>query len=155
MGFFDNMGDRPIREPEWRPYAVEGTVADDAENVVGNAGEPHLSRTGDEGGAEGLERHALGRVDHQRPLGRDGRRAVAAEVERERRDPERKQIGHQGRPAVPGGRILVSQDGERKPLPRRPRRSHDRHGDEDGHPLHLVRDRTSRVGPRHPPTGMH
>jgi C-terminal processing protease CtpA/Prc len=34
MGFFDNMGDRPIREPEWRPYAIEGTVADDAENVA-------------------------------------------------------------------------------------------------------------------------
>jgi len=34
MGFFDNMGNRPIREPEWRPYAVEGTVADDAEGVA-------------------------------------------------------------------------------------------------------------------------
>ena len=34
MGFFDNMGDRPIREPEWRPYAIEGTVADDAESVA-------------------------------------------------------------------------------------------------------------------------
>ena len=34
MGFFDNMGDRPIREPDWRPYAIEGTVADDAENVA-------------------------------------------------------------------------------------------------------------------------
>jgi len=34
MGFFDNMGDRPIREPEWRPYAIEGTVADDAEHVA-------------------------------------------------------------------------------------------------------------------------
>ena len=34
MGFFDNMGNRPIREPEWRPYAIEGTVADDAENVA-------------------------------------------------------------------------------------------------------------------------
>jgi hypothetical protein len=34
MGFFDNMGDRPIRKPEWRPYAIEGTVADDAENVA-------------------------------------------------------------------------------------------------------------------------
>ena len=34
MGFFDNMGNRPIREPEWRPYAVEGPVADDAENVA-------------------------------------------------------------------------------------------------------------------------
>ena len=34
MGFFDNMGNRPIREPEWRSYTVEGTVADDAENVA-------------------------------------------------------------------------------------------------------------------------
>jgi hypothetical protein len=34
MGFFDNMGNRPIREPEWRPYTVEGPVADDAENVA-------------------------------------------------------------------------------------------------------------------------
>jgi Peptidase family S41 len=34
MGFFDNMGNRPIREPAWRPYAIEGTVADDAENVA-------------------------------------------------------------------------------------------------------------------------
>ncbi len=34
MGFFDNMGDRPVREPEWRPYAIEGTVADDAEVVA-------------------------------------------------------------------------------------------------------------------------
>ncbi len=34
MGFFDNMGNRPIREPEWQPYAIEGTVADDAENVA-------------------------------------------------------------------------------------------------------------------------
>lgn len=30
MGFFDNMGDRPIRDPEWREYTIEGTVADDA-----------------------------------------------------------------------------------------------------------------------------
>ncbi|HSD29205.1 MAG TPA: S41 family peptidase, partial [Vicinamibacteria bacterium] len=34
IGFFDNMGNWPIREPEWRPYAIEGTVADDAENVA-------------------------------------------------------------------------------------------------------------------------
>jgi len=34
MGFFDNMGDRPIREPEWRPYAIEGAVADDAETIA-------------------------------------------------------------------------------------------------------------------------
>jgi hypothetical protein len=34
MGFFDNMGNRPIREPKWQPYAIEGTVADDAENVA-------------------------------------------------------------------------------------------------------------------------
>jgi hypothetical protein len=34
MGFFDNMGNRPIRGPEWRRYAIEGPVADDAENVA-------------------------------------------------------------------------------------------------------------------------
>jgi hypothetical protein len=34
MGFFDNMGNRPVRDPEWRSYSVEGTVADDAENVA-------------------------------------------------------------------------------------------------------------------------
>jgi Peptidase family S41 len=34
MGFFENMGNRPIREPEWRPYSIEGTVADDAEVVA-------------------------------------------------------------------------------------------------------------------------
>jgi Peptidase family S41 len=34
MGFFDNMGNRPIREPEWRTYEVEGTVADDAEGIA-------------------------------------------------------------------------------------------------------------------------
>jgi hypothetical protein len=34
MGFFDNMGNRPIREPEWQTYTIEGTVADDAENVA-------------------------------------------------------------------------------------------------------------------------
>lgn len=33
-GFFDNMSDRPIRLPEWREYAIEGTVADDATNVA-------------------------------------------------------------------------------------------------------------------------
>ena len=32
--FFDNMGDRPIREREWRPYTIEGTVADDAATVA-------------------------------------------------------------------------------------------------------------------------
>jgi hypothetical protein len=34
MGFFDNMGDRPIREGEWREYAIEGSVAMDAMNVA-------------------------------------------------------------------------------------------------------------------------
>ena len=33
-GFFDNMGDRPVRVPEWREYQIEGTVASDATNVV-------------------------------------------------------------------------------------------------------------------------
>ena len=30
MGFFDNMGDRPIRDAGWRDYAIEGPVAADA-----------------------------------------------------------------------------------------------------------------------------
>ena len=34
MGFFDNMSNRPIREPEWREYGIEGTVAEDATNVA-------------------------------------------------------------------------------------------------------------------------
>ncbi|MGB2717105.1 MAG: S41 family peptidase [Vicinamibacterales bacterium] len=34
MGFFDNMGNRPIREGEWREYAIEGPVAPDATNVA-------------------------------------------------------------------------------------------------------------------------
>ena len=31
--FFDNMGNRPIRHPEWREYSIEGTVADTAAEV--------------------------------------------------------------------------------------------------------------------------
>jgi hypothetical protein len=34
MGFFDNMGDRPIRESEWREYTIEGQVAEDAAGVA-------------------------------------------------------------------------------------------------------------------------
>ena len=34
MGFFDNMGDRPIRDAAWRDYAIEGPVAADATNVA-------------------------------------------------------------------------------------------------------------------------
>lgn len=34
VGFFDNMGNRPIREAEWREYAIEGPVADDAMAVA-------------------------------------------------------------------------------------------------------------------------
>jgi len=34
MGFFDNMGNRPIREPQWRDYGIEGTVAEDATSVA-------------------------------------------------------------------------------------------------------------------------
>ena len=30
MGFFDNMGNRPIRDPDWKEYAIEGQLADDA-----------------------------------------------------------------------------------------------------------------------------
>jgi hypothetical protein len=34
MGFFDNMADRLVRDPEWREYAIEGPVAEDAQNVA-------------------------------------------------------------------------------------------------------------------------
>ena len=34
MGFFDNMGNRPIREPDWKEYAIEGPVAEDATSVA-------------------------------------------------------------------------------------------------------------------------
>jgi hypothetical protein len=34
MGFFDNMQDRPIREPRWHEYTIQGTVADDAAFVA-------------------------------------------------------------------------------------------------------------------------
>ena len=34
MGFFDNMGDRPIRDPEWKEYAIEGPVAQDATSIA-------------------------------------------------------------------------------------------------------------------------
>jgi hypothetical protein len=34
MGFFDNMGNRIVRDPGWRSYSIEGTVADDAEFVA-------------------------------------------------------------------------------------------------------------------------
>jgi hypothetical protein len=34
MGFFDNMGSRPVREPKWREYAIEGPVAEDATSVA-------------------------------------------------------------------------------------------------------------------------
>jgi len=34
MGFFDNMLDRPIREPDWREYTIDGTVADDATAIA-------------------------------------------------------------------------------------------------------------------------
>ena len=33
-GFFDNMGDRLVQNENWREYAIEGTVANDAVNVV-------------------------------------------------------------------------------------------------------------------------
>jgi hypothetical protein len=33
-GFFDNMGDRLVRDDGWREYAIEGTVASDATSVV-------------------------------------------------------------------------------------------------------------------------
>jgi hypothetical protein len=34
MAFFDNMDDRPIRDPEWREYRIEGSVSDDAAAVA-------------------------------------------------------------------------------------------------------------------------
>jgi hypothetical protein len=33
-GFFDNMGDRLVRDDSWREYAIEGTVATDAVNIA-------------------------------------------------------------------------------------------------------------------------
>jgi hypothetical protein len=33
LGFFDNMGDRPIRSGEWATYSIEGEVASDAVSV--------------------------------------------------------------------------------------------------------------------------
>lgn len=33
-GFLDYMGDRPIRDPEWRFYEIEGNVAEDAEAIA-------------------------------------------------------------------------------------------------------------------------
>ena len=34
IGFFDNMGDRPITAPAWREYRVEGPVAADATSIA-------------------------------------------------------------------------------------------------------------------------
>ncbi len=34
MGFFDNMGDRPIRGVEWQRYEIVGDIADDAESIA-------------------------------------------------------------------------------------------------------------------------
>jgi C-terminal processing protease CtpA/Prc len=34
MGFFDNMGDRPILTDEWENYEIEGQIADDAVSVL-------------------------------------------------------------------------------------------------------------------------
>jgi hypothetical protein len=34
VGFFDNMGNRPVRDPEWQEYLIEGLVADDATHVA-------------------------------------------------------------------------------------------------------------------------
>ena len=33
-GFFDNMSDRPVRDTEWREYAIEGPVVEDASSVA-------------------------------------------------------------------------------------------------------------------------
>ena len=34
MGFFDNMGDRLVRDPDWKEYVIEGPVAEDAASVA-------------------------------------------------------------------------------------------------------------------------
>jgi hypothetical protein len=34
VGFFDNMGDRPIRDHEWRAYTIEGRVDPDAVDIA-------------------------------------------------------------------------------------------------------------------------
>jgi hypothetical protein len=34
MGFFDNMGDRPVRDTAWREYVIEGPIAADATNIA-------------------------------------------------------------------------------------------------------------------------
>ncbi len=34
MGFFDNMNNRPIRDSDWKEYAIEGPVAEDATSVA-------------------------------------------------------------------------------------------------------------------------
>ncbi|MEO8586658.1 MAG: erythromycin esterase family protein [Acidobacteriota bacterium] len=34
MGFFDNMGDRPIRDADWRVYEIAGDVAEDANAIA-------------------------------------------------------------------------------------------------------------------------
>jgi Peptidase family S41 len=33
-GFFDNMSDRPVRDGQWREYAIEGEVAEDASQIA-------------------------------------------------------------------------------------------------------------------------
>ncbi len=34
VGFFDNMGDRPVQHPDWREYTLQGSVSDDAIDVT-------------------------------------------------------------------------------------------------------------------------
>jgi hypothetical protein len=34
MGFFDNMSNRPIHDPDWKEYSIEGPVAEDATGVA-------------------------------------------------------------------------------------------------------------------------
>jgi hypothetical protein len=34
MGFFDNMSNRPVRVPDWKAYAIEGPVAEDAASLA-------------------------------------------------------------------------------------------------------------------------
>lgn len=100
MGFFDNMGDRPIQADRWRHYEIVGDVADDARSIVlgllllgaGTAHfddatlevvDPSTPTTGPGGGTDGHRRRA-GRSAGPRPgvLRRQG----ARRAHRRRRD---------------------------------------------------------------------
>ena len=44
MGFFDNMGDRLVRDADWKEYVIEGPVAEDAVSVAFGVMDPETSR---------------------------------------------------------------------------------------------------------------